>query len=432
MLFAILPTEILYVIMLYVDNKSLLSIHAISSLFANFSKIYLRSLLREKLSIITRFNLTNYSTLQLVKLSRFSFTKNISTSQFHSLILTSCGKIYSCGCNCKGELGLSDLIPKKVPTLVTYRHFSGDIIDISTKYNHSLLLTSTNKVYSFGYNSHGQLGQSNVVDSSIPALISFPRNINIIKIATGDYHSLILTTDNQVYSFGSTIYGQLGISLKLNDDYRFVPVLISTIDNIADIAAGGNFSLFLTTRNQVYSCGCNGFGQLGLGSNEDEFEYLPKLISTLADQNIIKISAGRYHSLFLNDNGLIYSVGCNQNKQLGLRDTIAKYTPQLILGINNAIAISAGSFHSLILTNNGQVYAFGASGLIGTMNYVGHNPIVIPEFTEKIIQISAGHDHSLLLTNNGKVYGIGSNEYGKLGLGTRDVYTRIPMFIMSI
>ncbi len=89
-----------------------------------------------------------------------------------------------------------------------------DIVDISSSFNFTLILTTTGEVYGFGHNFRGQLGDGTTESSSIPIkVVDNPEsgfvNKGVTAISAGGYNSLILK-DGVVYSFGWNRYGELG------------------------------------------------------------------------------------------------------------------------------------------------------------------------------------------------------------------------------
>ncbi len=136
---------------------------------------------------------------------------------------------------------------------------------------HSISVTPNNKVYGWGDNQYGQLGELSNSSSEIINLTPYfdlSHNEDIIDIALGDFHSSILTTDGQLYIWGKNGEGQIGDGTTTN---RYIPVEMSSFFNlddgerIIDIESGAGNMLALTTESRVFSWGYNEFGQVGIG-----------------------------------------------------------------------------------------------------------------------------------------------------------------------
>ena len=372
--------------------------------------------------------------------------------------------LYGCGYNNNGELGLGHYYHKNYLIENDYFNINNIIIkEVTISYfiSHSLFLDQNGKVYSCGINNYGQLGIGDTTNKNIPTLINIDIDDNqmpiITKISTGDKYSLFLDQNRKVYSCGINNYGQLGIG---NTSTKYRPTLIPDFNNIIDISAGKQHSLFLDQYGIVYSCGRGSYGQLGLGITNTEYYSFPQEISNFVDINnnelsnpkIIKLSAGNNLSILLDNLGKVYSCGTNIYSQLGLGDTSSKFLPTFVdiykdengntLPLPNINDIKTGYFHSLFLANNGDVYScgqvsFGQLGLgkpnTGT-DYLTeyyeqiNRPTLITIFNigidtiidnkPVISKISAGYTHSLFLANNGDVYSCGGDSfdyYGHLG-----------------
>ena len=305
----------------------------------------------------------------------------------------------------------------------------------------SLILLANGQVYAFGNNKYGKLGLNDEIHTNIPTLI-YSLN-NIVQIATGENHSLALTDKGQIYAFGSNMDGQLGLGYSIyfnmvifdpsfvigtkEDNYTNKPLLNNTLKDIIQIAAGWYFSLALTMNGQIYSCGFNGSGQLGLGDDIERNTFT--LIENL--NNIIQIAGGSSYSLALTNEGQVYAFGNNNWGQLGLGNLSAKYRPTPLIALNNTVQISAGGSHSLILTNTGQIFAFGENidGQLGLGDNIDkYVPTQIYYDVVDVIKISVGSNYSLAFTANGRIYAFGNNNWGQLGLGDK-INRNIPMFI---
>jgi E3 ubiquitin-protein ligase HERC4 len=135
----------------------------------------------------------------------------------HSLVLTNRGGVHAWGYNSDGQIGNErndykecQLIPIKV------NGFNDEkVIQISCGGRHSMALTESSRVLSWGDNSKGQLGVTEVNKVKSPTLISIRGNRNLSvtfnKTSCSRSHSLLLSNDGVIYAFGNNNCGQLGI-----------------------------------------------------------------------------------------------------------------------------------------------------------------------------------------------------------------------------
>jgi alpha-tubulin suppressor-like RCC1 family protein len=127
--------------------------------------------------------------------------------------------------------------------------------------------------------------------------------------------------------------------------------------NIKQISCKYCHSLILDEDGVVWGSGCNSYGQLGLGKNQNyAFGSNTNTFQQIA-KNIKQISCGYYHSLILDENGVAWCSGFNQYGQLGLGHNNNTNTFQLIA--KNIKQISCGDEYSIILDNDGVAWGSG-------------------------------------------------------------------------
>ena len=152
-----------------------------------------------------------------------------------------------------------------------------------------------NELYGFGKGIFGQCGYGQPEDTDIPKKIIFnDNNLNkIIDIKCGGEHTLFLSDIGRVYACGHGYFGQLGLG---NNKNVKSPILVLSLSkkNIIEIASGWSHSLVLTDDGYVYSAGCGKFGELGLGENKNRYNYT--WVRKLGTMNIKHIFAGGHHS----------------------------------------------------------------------------------------------------------------------------------------
>ena len=295
-------------------------------------------------------------------------------------------------------------------------------IAIAAGEEHTLAIGSDGKVYAWGYNGYGQLGNSSTTDSPTPVTVRLPPGITPISIAAGGSHSLAIGSDGKLYAWGENNVGQLGDGSTTNSS---TPVAVQLPPGITpiSIAAGGSHSLAIGSDGKLYAWGENNVGQLGDGSINNSVVPIPISLSTGITP--ISIAAGGSHSLAIGNDGKAYAWGYNYYGQLGNGSTAIRITTPGIMTLPDGvtpIAIAAGLIHSLVIGNNGKLYACGdnAGGKLGNSSFPNSPTLVMTNLPAGIIPvaIAAGESHSLAIGNDGKLYAWGSNYYGQLGNGS--------------
>ena len=179
------------------------------------------------------------------------------------------------------------------------------------------------KVWAWGYNAFGQLGNGNNNSYNVPVEVSVIAEISAIKC--GSNHALALKNDGTLWSWGNNSYGQLGIG---NTTHKNVPVQAS-IAGVTAIAAGNSFSLCLKNDGTVWAWGTNSDGQLGNGGNTSS--SIP--VQTNSISGVIAINAGWYHSMALKQDQTMWTWGDNSHGQLGNGNTTSSSVPIQTIGL---------------------------------------------------------------------------------------------------
>eukprot|EP01116_Phalansterium_solitarium_P019257 TRINITY_DN5320_c0_g3_i1.p1 TRINITY_DN5320_c0_g3~~TRINITY_DN5320_c0_g3_i1.p1 ORF type:complete len:463 (-),score=215.22 TRINITY_DN5320_c0_g3_i1:406-1794(-) len=323
----------------------------------------------------------------------------------HSLLLTDSGDVYAFGRGNYGQLGFENIASTNNTPQVVSALKGKRAIQIATHSEHSLVLMDNGEVYAFGYGASGQLGLGEkAVFKTRPQLVQGPlAGKRVTAVTCGAEHSLVLTEAGEVYAFGSGGSGRLGFDGP-DVESEPLPRLITALvgKRIVAISAGDFHSLVLTSDGKVYTFGCNDSGQLGLGDSSNRRQ--PTLVEALAAEKVTAIAAGFRHSLVLTATGRVYAFGSGDGGRLGLgSDTSNRKTPTLVDGVPNATAIAAGAEHSLVANDKGEVYAFGR-GRHGQLGLGSKEDCNVPRLIHalsgrKAVVIGAGDFHSLILAS---------------------------------
>ena len=326
--------------------------------------------------------------------------------------------------------------------------FKNSELSISTGNDFSGFITKNFDLYTFGKNDKGQLGVGDLTDKMVPTVVvDGIDNLKSISISCGYEHTLVLTTNKNVVSFGENENGQLGIG-SFNDQMSPTQIIDSSsnnINNIQSISSGFSYSLILSENGTIYSSGDNTYGQLGNGNmgNGIKSNYFD-VINTSVDSsgykgnNAVAIANGYYHTLVLLDSGKVMACGRNNYGQLGIGNTTdvseltycqtdTMYDPTSEFEDNYVDSIYAGGNSSALLLNNGKVLVFGDNqyGQLG-IEIGGYKSSPYDISQESILfdyngrncnYFSFSEKSSSMIINTGKVLNFGNNSNGQLGLG---------------
>ena len=245
------------------------------------------------------------------------------------------------------------------------------LVALSAGVDFTVALDSTGRVFGWGVNSSGQLGNGNRNPARDPVALDVSGVLagkSVAAVASGAYHSLAITSDGLLVGWGEDSVSQLGDGGQFIQ--RLSPVRVSTNGAIAglrfkSVAAGEYHSLALSTSGRVYSWGKNQFGQLGTGDILDQ--RLPVAVNTggvLSNKTIVAIAAGLSFSLALADTGELFAWGDNEFGQLGDGTLSERHSPVLVgqtgaLAGKRVTAMTTGAAHALALTSDGILVAWG-------------------------------------------------------------------------
>lgn len=298
---------------------------------------------------------------------------SISAGDMHALGLDNHGRVWSWGDNIYGNLGNNTIISKLTPVSILGNNKT--FCSIAASFYQSMGIDNSGQVWGWGYNGYGQLGDNSKINKCTPVSILGAKK-TFCKISVGFGFSLGLDKNGRVWSWGDNYYGELGNNATIS---RLTPVsILGTNKTFCSIAAGDGQSLGLDKYGQVWSWGRNADGELGINSAT----YKSTPVSILGSKKTFcSIAAGYSYSMGIDKNGLVWSWGYNSHGILGDNTTIARCTPVSILGIRKTFcSISVGSYLSLGIDINGQAWAWGENyyGELGDNTTIDrHTPVMI-------------------------------------------------------
>ena len=278
--------------------------------------------------------------------------KSVSAGGSHTLIAVHDGSIYAWGSNGSGQIGDNSttlrLSPVRLTTIST-------VTRVAAGGSHSLALRTNQTVAAWGSNVQGQVGDGTAFQQR-NSPVNLASLSGIVAIAAGDQFSVALKDNNRIYTWGDNTYGQIGDGSTVPK--RTTPVLLTNPTNVVAIAAGQTHVLALEGSGTLRAWGRNFQGQLGNGSTIQS--NTPVTVTGLPGVPVSSIAAGGLHSMALLNNGTVWTWGDNSHGQLGYSTGgNSQNTPALVPGLTSVIAIGAGASHSLAIQSDGSVWAWG-------------------------------------------------------------------------
>jgi RHS repeat-associated protein len=294
----------------------------------------------------------------------------------------------------------------------------------------ALALRADGTVWAWGDNTNGQLGNgTSGGNNATPTQVGGFGQIT--AIALGGQHALALQSNGKIWAWGMNGSGQLGNGTTTNS---FTPVKVSNITTATDVAAGGSHSIALLSGGGVQTWGGNASGQLGNGgTTNSDLPVTPTGLPTIA-----AIAAGNAFTLAVKNtgtgNGPVFAWGDNTKGQLGNGTTGGTNpTPTKIAGLTSVNGLAAGKSSAFALTTTGAVDAWGdnSSGQYGNGTTTSAAaPVVIANLANSQA-VASGNGHTVALTADGTLTATGANSLGQLGDGNTTATTS-PTLVTSI
>jgi hypothetical protein len=261
-------------------------------------------------------------------------------------------------------------------------------------------------------------------------------NETFLKVESGHDFTVVLSTNNEVFTFGRNDRGQLGNGntdttlsvFNITESFNLNPG-----ETIVDIDAGWGFTVASTSANRIFAWGDQDVVQLAKGVNSAEPQTTPfDLTSALNPSNAVvrKISAGDSNIMVWTNTNVVRMAGGNNFGQLGQGNTTSN---------SGAVSVIWGSLLSgqslkdvgifaqtaYALTESGTVFTWGNN----TNKQVGNggaNAVTLPaQLTfpglaggEKVVSVSVGVNHGVAVTSAYKVYFWGTNFNSAVGDST--------------
>ncbi|MCL1897479.1 MAG: FG-GAP-like repeat-containing protein [Micrococcales bacterium] len=352
-------------------------------------------------------------------------TPMVSTSDSHTLALKSDGTVWAWGYNGFGQLGDGSTTDRLTPVQVKGGGGLGNLSGVKAVFakgwtSYALKIDGT--VWTWGYNSRGQLGDGSLVARSYPVQVrdSTSNLTGVTTLETSLYNAYAIKADGTLWAWGQNNLGQLGVG-DTND--RSLATRVGSLANVTAVAQDVSSAYALRTNGpnvEIWSWGDNSNGQLGRGTVANP--TIPGQV-TLGLSKEVWSTSGRAHVLLTD--GAIRAWGRNDYGQLGDGTTTDRNSPQVVGGLSfsGVVDIKQAFISTYTLKTDGTVWAWGANGAgqLGDGTTIDRpSPVQVASLTNIAAIYASPNGNPYALGSDGKLWAWGNNYKGQVGNGTTD------------
>jgi len=377
----------------------------------------------------------------------------ISSNSNSNCAISAAKQAYCWGWNSDGQLGDGTQIKRSTPTPVdTSGVLSGKKISQISTDTHTCALTTDNGIYCWGDNAQGQLGGALPYNtrSLVPVAVDMSGVLSgktITKVVVSGSNTCALDSTGKVYCWGWNLYGQLGDNTT---DRSNVPVAVNTSGVlsgkvISQIAPSLNSTCVLATDGKAYCWGLGTSGQLG--NNSTGNSSIPVAVTAtgvLNGKTINALATGNGHSCVTTTSNNIYCWGINTNGMIGDNSTTNRLVPTAVVasGVLSGKTLGKmglGQDVSCVTDTAGKAYCWGrnVNGNLGN-NSTTQSTVPVAVVAngalngKSISEIDAGNFHTCALTTDNATYCWGDNAYGQLGDDNGAVDSSVPVAAINL
>ncbi|XP_076910778.1 PH, RCC1 and FYVE domains-containing protein 1-like [Bidens hawaiensis] len=341
------------------------------------------------------------------------------------------------------DVKIDSLLPKALESAVVL-----DVQNIACGGRHAALVTKQGEIFSWGEEHSGRIGHGFESDVLHPKLIDSLSNTNIELIACGEYHTCAVTLSGELYTWGEGHFGILGHG---NEVSHWVPKRVNgPLEGIhvSSIACGPWHTAVVTSAGQLFTFGDGTFGVLGHGDRESV--SVLKEVESLKGLRTVRAACGVWHTAAVVEvmvgnssssncsSGKLFTWGDGDKGRLGHGDKETKLVPTCVAALvdPNFCQVECGHSMTIALTTMGHVYTMGSPlyGQLGNPKADGKVPIRVEGKLSNtfVEEIACGAHHIAVLTSKTEVYTWGKGANGRLGHGDVDYDRSYPTLVEAL
>lgn len=294
---------------------------------------------------------------------------------------------------------------------------------ITVGQEHTCALTFADRVYCWGHNNAGQLGNGNTGVTSRNHPTPAGGTLRFVQVSAGMDHTCAVTSANKAYCWGDNTDGQLGDGTHT---LRSAPVPVKGGQLFRQVIAGAFHTCGVTPTNLAYCWGSDRYGQVGDGAAGAGDHLLPAKV--WGSQSWKRVIAGGNHTCGVTNSNKAFCWGQNDRGQLGINSISNRTTPTAVMGGLSFTQVIAGASHTCALTGEQKAYCWGENEQ-GEIGDGGTSAVRLVPFavtgTRRWSQVIAGYLHTCGVTMANVAFCWGFNSDGQNGDGTTN-WSSVP------
>lgn len=330
-----------------------------------------------------------------------------------------------------GENGNSVVLDTLLPVLLWEASEILDIRSISCGRNHTGVVTGQGEVFCWGQDNGGGLGHKISIDVPGPKIVESLKAVHVVTIECGGDRTCALTDFGELYGWGDSSYGAEVLDNRWKRNNWIPHKFSGALDGIyvERVACGDWHTAVVSSTGQLFTFGIGTFGVLGHGNSDDVPE--PKEVESLKGLRVKCVACGPWHTAAIVKitqvdrfgrnlpGGKLFTWGDNEKGRLGHGNSGGDKRFLLPTCVTSLVdcdftQVSCGYTMTIGLTVAGKVITVGSSENNCITAVEG---CLVYKFIKKI---AAGPHHAVCLTTEGEVYCWGKGANGRLGLGDID------------
>lgn len=312
-----------------------------------------------------------------------------------------------------------------------------DVRNVASGSNYFALVTKQGEVYSWGQESGGRLGHGIDAYVSHPKLIDALAEMNVQLVECGESHTCAVTLSGDLYTWGDGIHNSSLLGHGSETSHWIPKLVVGPLEGlpVSSVSCGPWHTAIVTSFGQLFTFGDGTFGALGHGDQRNI--NIPREVVALRGKRTVRAACGVWHTAAIvetsettnsddSPSGKLFTWGDGDKGQLGHGDQEPRLLPAFVISLAEPSfhQVACGQDITTALTTTGRVYTMGSSvyGQLGNPEADVKLPTCVKgELCDSFVEeIACGSCHIAVLTSTSEVYTWGRGSNGQLGHGDND------------